>query len=147
MSFIKKPFEKIKSFGSDRSRSQSRKSTDLAHMNGNGNGTSSPANGESPNATSRNTEEIERARHRRSEDKLRRKSQSKQRPDSVVRKDEKFLETAPEEMIKLYKPFSMNQSKRWDGQERFSLKDVDINSMSPFKVHFYKFNTDIIQQL
>ena len=36
-----------------------------------------------------------------------------------------FMETGPEEMTKLYRPFSMNQSKRWNHEHRILFKELN----------------------
>jgi len=44
--------------------------------------------------------------------------------------DEQFLQHGPPALTKLYKPFSMNMSKRWDQEKRILFKELDFESKS-----------------
>lgn len=73
-------------------------------------------------------DEIVAERLRRSVDKSRRRSNSRNRQSMTKRRDQVFLEDGPEELTKLYKPLSMNMSKNRKYDERFDFKDLDIES-------------------
>lgn len=146
MSFLKKNFRKIKDFGS------SNNSTDSvpSKTEGVGSGTSTPlslngngtANGNGNSVASgtravsldlnpkRQSSEIILAdRQRKSLDKLRLKAENKKRQSLAKIEDENFLATGPPALTKLYRPYSMNMSKRWNHENRVLFKDLDFESM------------------
>lgn len=49
----------------------------------------------------------------------------------MQKRDEEMIREGPEELVALYKPFSMNQSKRREYGERFNFTDLDIESENP----------------
>jgi hypothetical protein len=115
--------DKIKGLGSESSLSGSSRSSSKEREKANGsNGSASPPT----NPKYRPHDEIVTERIRRSEDKLKRRSNSVK--SMSKRRDEIFLEEGPEELTKLYKPLSMNMSRRRNYAERFSFKDLDIES-------------------
>ncbi|KAF4616183.1 hypothetical protein G7Y89_g15224 [Cudoniella acicularis] len=140
MSFLKKPFRKIKDLSSSNNPSSnnssdsvtgtsaSTTSTNVATGNGISNGTSNgKALSLNGNSTSkRQSQEIISAdRQRRSMDKARTKAENKKRQSMARIKDEKFLEEGPPDLTKLYRPYSMNMSKRWNHEHRVLFKDID----------------------
>jgi hypothetical protein len=141
MSFLKKPFRKIKDLGKDKEDDDSTatktdgasgSSTPLsATENGAGNGRGNvipPLNGNS--TSQRQSQDYVRAdKQRRSLDKARIKAENKKRESMARIDDEKFLEEGPPELTKLYRPYSMNMSKRWNHENRVLFKDMDFESM------------------
>ena len=64
-------------------------------------------------------------------DKERSKVEAKKRQSMRRIESEAFMRDAPPELTKLYKPFSMNMSKRWNHENRVLFKDLDFASKSP----------------
>jgi hypothetical protein len=148
MSFLKKPFRKIKDLASKdtdedstpgKSEATSGASTPLS-VTENG-----AANGHGPvvarlngNSTSGHpSSEIVRAdKQRKSLDRARVKAENKKRESMARIDDEKFLEEGPPQLTKLYRPYSMNMSKRWNHENRLLFKNINfagknISSRSP----------------
>ena len=69
-------------------------------------------------------------RKRRSMDKERVKAETRKRESMARIEDEKFLQEGPPDLTKLYRPFSMNMSKRWNHEHRLLFKDLDLQSMA-----------------
>lgn len=65
-------------------------------------------------------------------DKERSKHETKQREQLRRIESERFMQEGPEELTKLYRPLSMNQSKKWDNQKRLLFKDVSFAGQSSF---------------
>jgi hypothetical protein len=65
------------------------------------------------------------SRERRSMDKERAKEQHKKRQSLARIEDEKFLKEGPETLTKLYRPYSMIQSKHWRHEQRALFKDIN----------------------
>lgn len=61
-------------------------------------------------------------------DKERVKAEHKKRESMARIEDEKFLTEGPPELTKLYRPYSMNMSKRWNHENRVLFKDLDLTS-------------------
>lgn len=116
MSFLKKPLEKIKSFKPSNSSSP-RSSTEAV-------ATPASSNASADNVHRKDPKEIEVERKRKSEDKQRRKSENAERQQEFRRKDERFLQEGPEELTALYKPLSLNMSKKWTHEDRFDFKNL-----------------------
>lgn len=143
MSFLKKPFRKLKEKVRDSSTERGSNgapetASSVSSVNGTGNGT--PVNGHTngeaivtgntPDGSRRQSREIiTQERQRRSIDKQRTKAETRKRESMARIEDEKFLEEGPEDMTKLYRPFSMNQSKRRPNENRALFKDLDFASM------------------
>lgn len=90
--------------------------------NGRESGTSTPDSGR------QSREIIDRERVRRSMDAARTKADNKKREAMARMNDERFLAEGPPELTKLYKPLSMNMSKRWDHEARVRFADLDFAS-------------------
>ncbi|KAM3066593.1 aspartate--tRNA ligase dps1 [Clarireedia jacksonii] len=69
------------------------------------------------------------SRERRSMDKERAKEQHKKRQSLARIEDEKFLKEGPEGLTKLYRPYSMIQSKHWRHEQRALFKDINWAEM------------------
>lgn len=129
MSFLKKPLRKIRELGISKDNGSSDSvpaSTSSTPLDGastpvNGNGASTPDRRQSK-------EVIEADRKRRSVDKARIKAENKKRQSLARIEDEKFIKEGPPELTKLYKPYSMNMSKRWDQEKRLLFKELDFKS-------------------
>lgn len=130
MSFLKKPLRKIRELGGS-----SKVNADDATPNKEEgiSGTSTPnslngkgaANGNGENK--RQSQDVERKRQ--SIDKLRTKAENKKKQSLAKIEDERFLREGPPSLTKLYKPYSMNMSKRWDQEKRLLFKELDWKSM------------------
>jgi len=141
MSFLKKPFKKLKeisnnnpsndnSIGSVPSKYEgiNESGTDTP-PNGKTNGTSTPlSNGESKRQS---REVIEAERTKRSKDRERAKAETKKLETMARIEDERFLQEGPPMLTKLYRPYSMNQSKRWTHEDRLLFKNIDFESWLP----------------
>ncbi|RQM08528.1 hypothetical protein DH86_00000243 [Scytalidium sp. 3C] len=79
-----------------------------------------------PDSRRRSREQIREERVRRSLDKERSKAEAKKRQSLARMEEERFLEEGPENMTRLYKPFSMNMSKHRDNQARVLFKELDF---------------------
>lgn len=145
MSFIKKNLRKIKDFGSSNNSTDSVPSKEKAvdsgtstpvslngngSTNGNGNGVANGKRGVSLdlNPKRQSSEIIMADRQRKSLDKLRSKAENKKRQSLAKIEDENFLATGPPALTKLYRPYSMNMSKRWNHENRVLFKDLDFES-------------------
>lgn len=99
-----------------------RKSTDLSRQSMDGSSTPDPK---------RQSQELSRDnRERRSLDKERNKIEAIKRVQLARIESAAFMETGPEEMTKLYRPFSMNQSKRRTHETRVLFKELNFAGMS-----------------
>jgi hypothetical protein len=134
MSFLKKPFQKLKE--------KHRQSGDFSdasvskEANGNATGRKStgdiPSNGvETPPDDRRQSREMLREqKNRRSMEKERNKIEAMKRAQLSRIESENFMRTGPQDLTKLYKPFSMNMSKSWNHENRVLFKDIDFASKS-----------------
>lgn len=96
-----------------------RKSTDLSHQ-------SVDVEADSR----RQSQEVLRAdKARRSVDKERNKIEAMKRVQLARIESAAFMESGPEEMTKLYRPFSMNQSKRRTHETRVLFKELNFAGM------------------
>lgn len=120
MDIIKKPFNKLKQLGDSRSASRS-SSMDVARDAA---GSPSGVPAHHPDQAT-----IDAEKHKRDEETKRRKHEAKMEQDEFRKQDEKFLEEGPEELTRLYKPLSLNMSKKRNYELRFKLKDLDIEGM------------------
>jgi ergosteryl-3beta-O-L-aspartate synthase len=138
MSFLKKPFRKLKEMSSNNpSNNDSIDSVASKHEGINESGTDTPPNGKT-NGTStplsngeskRQSREIIAAeRARRSMDRERAKAETKKRETMARIENEKPLQEGPPMLTKLYRPYSMNQSKRWTHEDRLLFKNIDFES-------------------
>lgn len=84
-----------------------------------------------PDSRRRSREQIREERVRRSLDKERSKAEAKKRQSLARMEEERFLEEGPENMTRLYKPFSMNMSKHRDNQARVLFKELDFPGTFP----------------
>lgn len=87
----------------------------------NGSGTSTP---ERSNSRRQSREILEQERKRRSVDKERVKAENKKRESMARIEDERFLQEGPPELTKLYRPYSMIMSKRWNSDDRLLFKNI-----------------------
>ncbi|CAG8975371.1 hypothetical protein HYALB_00009512 [Hymenoscyphus albidus] len=147
MSFLKKPFRKIKDLGSHTNSSESVPKVDASSgtatpvsLNGSGNGIepASAKRGVSLDLhPKRQSSEIIRAeRERKSLDKLRTKAENKKRQSLAKIEDENFLKNGPPQLTKLYRPYSMNMSKRWNHENRVLFKDLDFEKADQRVISF-----------
>ncbi|TVY24926.1 Aspartate--tRNA ligase, cytoplasmic [Lachnellula hyalina] len=134
MSFLKKPFRKLKGInGSSNNSSDSIPGKEdgvsgSSTPNNAINGTSTPiGNVDTPPGSKRQS--LDTDRKRASVDKLRTKAENKKRQSLARIEDERFLKEGPPQLTKLYKPFSMNMSKRWDQEKRQLFKELDFKQM------------------
>jgi hypothetical protein len=132
MSFLKKPFKKLKEINTSSNNSTDSDTPDKnSGINTpvlNGNGSSTPTNGENKRQS---REIIQADKIRRSMDKERLKAETKKRESMARIEDEKFIQEGPPELTKLYRPYSMNMSNRWNHENRILFKDLDLLSKSP----------------
>jgi hypothetical protein len=96
-------------------------------------GGGTPQNGTPPVADSRRTSQdaVRAEKHRRSLDKQRVKIEEQKRQQLKRIESEAFMENGPEEMTKLYRPFSMNQSKHWNHEHRVLFKQLNFERKHP----------------
>jgi hypothetical protein len=149
MSFLRKPFKKLKDLNINASGEESGDS-----LPGRGSGSSTPkrsnsklkfaddtrdASGTStPDPRRRSRDLIQEERQRRSMDKERLKAEQKKRQQLARIASDNFMREGPEEITSLYRPFSMNMSKRWNHENRQLFKELDFESqccMRPFSAH------------
>ena len=140
MSFLKKPLRKLTgSLKSDRPNDLKNEEGGLeTHKNGSasasvlgkiGNGTGTPSGASTPPDDKRKSRELLRdEKVRRSLDLERKKVEAKKRQSMRRIESEAYMRDAPPELTKLYKPFSMNMSKRWDHEKRILFKELDFSS-------------------
>ncbi|TVY59555.1 Cytoplasmic aspartate--tRNA ligase, partial [Lachnellula suecica] len=143
MSFLKKPFKKIRDLKSGNHSNndlpsdvpaskaegigESSAGSSISGINANG---APHTNGATPPASNRQSQELTNAdRKRRSVDKARTKAENKKRQSLARIEDEKFLREGPPALTKLYKPYSMNMSKKWDQEKRILFKELDFKQM------------------
>lgn len=144
MSFLKKPFRKLKEINTSSNNNSTNNSTDSDSNSNivpsktegfgtptqNGSSTTPPNGTRTPIENKRQSREIIQAdRIRRSIDKERVKAEHKKRESMARIEDEKFLTEGPPELTKLYRPYSMNMSKRWNHENRVLFKDLDLTKM------------------
>ena len=136
MSFLKKPFRKFKELnGSSTNNSSDSVPSKEEGISGSStpstavNGTSTPnGNGNTPPESKRQSLDVDRKR--RSMDKARTKAENKKRQSMARIEDERFLKEGPPALTKLYKPYSMNMSKKWDQEKRQLFKELDFKRES-----------------
>jgi len=141
MSFFKRPFQKIKDAASlhgssdelSGSEKESRTNGHIPRSSVDGRGAASNTshiNGTSTPDTRRQSQELlHQDRVRRSMDKERRKVEEKKRLQLRKIESVAYMENGPEELTKLYRPFSMNQSKRRTGEPRLLFKELNFEGM------------------
>ena len=142
MSFLKKPLRKLtESLKSDKPGDLQDKEEGSNTPTKNGspttsnlsNGKHTDSNGTtSPSDDKRKSREVLREEKiRRSMDKERSKAEARKRQTMRRIESEAFMRDAPPELTKLYKPFSMNMSKRWNHENRVLFKELDFESTYP----------------
>jgi len=151
MSFIKKRFSKLYQAAHHASGDSSGYSTPNKEEGPNGslsNGTSTSSSTnesqkkdhgvtygtDTPHSRRRSREVIAAERKRRSMNKERAKAETRKRELMARIEDEKFIQEGPHDLTKLYKPFSMNMSKRWNHENRLLFKDLDLQSTPHLKI-------------
>lgn len=87
----------------------------------NGSGASTP---ERSNSRRQSHEILDQERKRRSVDKERVKAENKKRESMARIEDERFLQEGPPQLTKLYRPYSMIMSKRWNSDDRLLFKNI-----------------------
>ena len=136
MSFLKKPFDKLK----NRHNRNSVVADNNDASKENVNGAESPVrahnghtNGaESPNPNKRVSKEVIREeKERRSLDKERVKVEAMKRAQLARIESANFMKTGPEDLTKLYKPYSMNMSRERNWENRLLFKELDFASRYP----------------
>jgi len=142
MSFLKKPFRKLKGMNetnypvkntntdSDSTPSKTEGvngSSNTTPENCKASGTSTPRlNGDSK-MQSRQIIAAERASTSMDKGGVKAENEKK---ESRARIEERFLQEGPPDLTKLYRPCSMNMSKRWNHEHRVLFKELDFESKS-----------------
>lgn len=137
MSSLKKALRKLKEFNpnapsTDSSENQSR-SGSPKRSNSKlkfAEGTRDASGASSPDPRRRSRDLIQEERQRRSMDKERLKVEQKKRHQLARLASDNFMKEGPEEITNLYRPFSMNMSKRWNHEHRQLFKELDFESQS-----------------
>ncbi|TVY92650.1 Aspartate--tRNA ligase, cytoplasmic [Lachnellula willkommii] len=132
MSFLKKPFRKLKEInGSSHHNSSDSIPSKEEGVSGSSTptnpvgGSSTPiGNVDTPPESKRQS--LDSDRKRASVDKARTKAENKKRQSLARLEEERFLKEGPPQLTKLYKPFSMNMSKKWDQEKRQLFKELDF---------------------
>lgn len=91
------------------------------------NGTTTPVSIHTENPKYRPRESIEQDRKRKSMERQRKAVESAKRKSLAAQREESYIRKEPAELTALYKPLSMNQSKRRDYGERFKFKNLSID--------------------
>jgi hypothetical protein len=134
MSFLKRPFRKLKEINKNTPTTSTDSVPSKTEGLTNGSSTNTtPSNGTTngntpPDSRRQSKEVINQERKRRSLDKERQKFETKKRETLARIEDEKYLLDAPPELTKLYRPYSMNMSKRWNHENRILFKEIDFAS-------------------
>ncbi|KAH8600086.1 hypothetical protein B0O99DRAFT_348440 [Bisporella sp. PMI_857] len=140
MSFLKKPFQKLKEHHRQSSSDVSSSANASKEENLNiapgkasaaQNGAKSPIGARTPTGDKRQSREILREEKnqekiRRSLDKERNKVEAMKRAQLARIESKAFQETGPTEMTKLYKPYSMNMSRNWKHEQRVLFKELNF---------------------
>lgn len=92
------------------------------------NGVADPNVPSSPDPNRRSRDLIQEERQRRSMDKERLKAEQKKRQQLNRIASDNFMAEGPQELTALYRPFSMNMSKRWNHENRKLFKELDFAS-------------------
>jgi hypothetical protein len=127
MSFIKRRLSKLKPHFGDSNNNSSTESVpgkDGADSSTSASGILNAAN-VNGTQTPEGADSRRQSRERRSMDKERAKEQHKKRQSLARIEDEKFLKEGPELLTKLYRPYSMIQSKHWRHEQRALFKDIN----------------------
>lgn len=132
MSFLKKPFRKIKTGLSGHSEDAAPSPVNSAPSKEEGiNGSFTPPQHDgnsTPTATAtskRQSRELSRD-GRKSMDGQRSTKEHKKEQSLARIEDEKFLQEGPADLTRLYKPYSMIQSKHWRHEQRTLFKEIDF---------------------
>ncbi|KAG9245512.1 aspartyl-tRNA synthetase-like protein [Calycina marina] len=144
MSFLKKPFKKLEKI-KDRHNHNSASDGPSTIKEDGASGTASPqsgiassspqsgiasANGQDSSIPTRQSQDMMRdEKKRRSIDKERVKVESMKRNQLARIESANFLRTGPEDLTKLYKPYSMNMSRTREYDHRILFKDIDFAKM------------------
>jgi hypothetical protein len=89
------------------------------------NGSSGTSTPERADSKRQSREILNQERKRRSMDKERLKAETKKRESMAKIEDERFIQEGPPELTKLYRPYSMNMSKRWNAEDRLLFKNIN----------------------
>ena len=133
MSFLKKPLKRLTgNFRSESPSAPQDKEEGSSTTSSPKNGTATPNGANTPPGDKRRSREVIRAeKAHRSLDLDRKKVEAKKRQSMRRIESEAFMRDAPPELTKLYKPYSMNMSKRWNHEKRALFKDLDFESTFP----------------
>ncbi|CAL3969085.1 unnamed protein product [Diplocarpon coronariae] len=153
MSFLKKPLRKLRDVsnhiasGSLPGKSASDSTSPPAsapassdstpsngHANGSGNARAHAA--ADPEIRRQSRDVMREQKERRSVDKQRAKAEARKRETMARIEDEKFLQEGPPNMTRLYRPYSMNMSKRWNHENRLLFKDLDFEKLDGTTISF-----------
>jgi len=155
MSFLKKPFNKLKNIHKNDSVEKEGPSTpkaDSGNSSTNGAAEAAAQNGATgadgartpPEKRRQSKEVIREEKARRSMDKERVKIEAMKRAQLARIESENFIRTGPPDLTKLYKPYSMNMSKSWNHEHRVLFKDLDFESW--YSYLFYPAKTNFFQK-
>lgn len=106
MSLLKKGVNKLKTIANPKLDS----SSDLSSTNG----------------SQQKFSDFEAAKHKKSEERSRSKADKRQKEHQAKKTQEDFINGAPEELVALFKPLSMNMSKKWTHEERFDFRNFNL---------------------
>jgi hypothetical protein len=124
LNVIRKPLAKLKRLKQP-SQSSERLYTDGQKANG-----TATANGPQKK---HDAKEIAEERRKRSASRKRKNARHTNRDAVSKWINQKFMEMEEEDGAALYKPFSMNMSKRRENEERFLFKDLDVTGKGFFR--------------
>jgi hypothetical protein len=139
MSFFKKPFRKLKELNANLSGNDSSEDTVTGKEAGIlgtprrstskfTDGVTDPSIRSSPDPRRRSRDLIQEEKQRRSMDKERLKTEQKKKQQLARIASDTFMMEGPQDLIDLYRPFSMNMSKRWNHENRKLFKELDFAS-------------------
>lgn len=138
MSFLKKPFRKLKELNANLSGNDSEDTltgkeagilgTPRRSTSKFSDGVADPNIPSSPDPRRRSRDLIQEEKQRRSVDKERLKTEQKKRQQLARIASDNFMMEGPQDVVALYRPFSMNMSKRWNHENRKLFKELDFAS-------------------
>jgi aspartyl-tRNA synthetase len=123
---IRKPFDKLRRLGPSTESSR----TSSAETRSREKSLSAPPSGNgSAHPKYRDPEDVAAERRKKGGEQERKKAAVRLQEAAAKRRDEKFLEEGPDESTRLFRPLSMNMSKRREYGERFLFEDLEIAGM------------------
>lgn len=136
MSFLKKPFKKLKDLNSSSEKDKvsegsttpsKEEPTIDSPIARNGSIKAGPNGSKlSIDERRRSQEVMKEEKLRRSMDKERNKAEAKKRATLARIESENFMREGPPDLTKLYRPYSMNMSKNWNHEHRILFKEIDF---------------------